>query len=273
MGAFLTLEELVAEEVERSSKTSCEGGLSNKTRVFDLHCDTIARLAAVEDPRILPDFAEHDAALPPGRMSSLGSNAAQVSLERMQAFNWCQCFAAFVPDEFQGDEAWAVFNCLRQRFERELEQNAENMQRVETMIDIETAFGASKTAAMLTVEGASFLEDNKHAEARLDTLAEARVHMVALTWNGRNALGSGNETSDGLTALGRTVVRELERREIVVDVSHLNERGFRDACATAQQPFAASHSNARVVCDHPRNLADWQLREIADRGGILGLNI
>lgn len=67
-------------------------------------------------------------------------------------------------------------------------------------------------------------------------------------------------------------MRELERRRIAVDVSHLNDAGFKDVCAVADRPFAASHSNARAICGHPRNLADWQLRELADRGGVAGLN-
>ena len=125
---------------------------------------------------------------------------------------------------------------------------------------------------MFTVEGASFLEDDGAVETRLDALAEAGVRMVTLTWNGPNALGSGNDAADGLTAFGRVAVRELERRRIAVDVSHLNDAGFKDVCAVADRPFAASHSNARAICGHPRNLADWQLRELADRGGVAGLN-
>ena len=131
---------------------------------------------------------------------------------------------------------------------------------------------AGKTAGLLTVEGASFLEDDGAAETRLDALAEAGVRMVTLTWNGPNALGSGNDTADGLTGFGRSCVRELELRGIIVDVSHLNDAGFKDVCAVADRPFAASHSNARAVCGHPRNLADWQLRELADAGGVAGLN-
>ncbi len=122
------------------------------------------------------------------------------------------------------------------------------------------------------MEGASFLEDDGAVETRLDALAEAGVRMVTLTWNGPNALGSGNDAADGLTAFGRVAVRELERRRIAVDVSHLNDAGFKDVCAVADRPFAASHSNARAICGHPRNLADWQLRELADRGGVAGLN-
>ena len=140
------------------------------------------------------------------------------------------------------------------------------------MAEVDAALAAGKTAAVLTVEGASFLEDDGQAESRLDALADAGVRMVTLTWNGPNALGSGNDTSHGLTGFGRSCVGELERRGIVVDVSHLNDAGFKDVCATARRPFAASHSNARAVCGHPRNLADWQLRELADCGGIAGLN-
>ncbi len=140
------------------------------------------------------------------------------------------------------------------------------------MADVDAALAAGRTAGLLTVEGASFLEDDAAAEGRLDALAEAGVRMVTLTWNGRNALGSGNDTADGLTGFGRSCVRELELRGIIVDVSHLNDAGFKDVCATATPPFAASHSNARAVCGHPRNLADWQLRELADAGGVAGLN-
>ena len=68
------------------------------------------------------------------------------------------------------------------------------------------------------------------------------------------------------------MIRGLEGRGIVVDASHLNDEGFRDLHAVAERPFACSHSNARAVCPHPRNLEDWQLREIAERSGIVGLN-
>ena len=93
----------------------------------------------------------------------------------------------------------------------------------------------------------------------LDQITQDGVRMCTLTWNGANALGSGNLTSEGLTGFGRSMVRELEAREIIVDVSHLNDEGFKDVCKVAEKPFAASHSNARSICAHPRNLADWQL--------------
>ena len=277
MGLFMTLEDASAEEAallregvlpEAAPGEAAEGRL----RVFDLHCDTLDRLAFHGDPSVPGGFAAHDARIPAARMSSLADNDAHVSLERTAGYAWCQCFAAFVPDEARGDAAWALFERVRRVWERELERCGHKLARARSMADVDAALAAGKTAGLFTVEGASFLEDDAAAEGRLDALAEAGVRMVTLTWNGRNALGSGNETADGLTGFGRSCVRELELRGIAVDVSHLNDAGFKDVCATATRPFAASHSNARAVCGHPRNLADWQLRELADAGGVAGLN-
>ena len=183
MGLFMTLEGLTEEDAVRLA--SEEAVPADRLRVFDLHCDTLDRLAFHGDASVPGGFAAHDARIPAHRMATLADNDAHVSLART---------------------------------------------------------------------------------------ADAGVRMVTLTWNGPNALGSGNDTSHGLTGFGRSCVGELERRGIIVDVSHLNDAGFKDVCATARRPFAASHSNARAVCGHPRNLADWQLRELADCGGIAGLN-
>lgn len=269
MGLFLTLDDLVAEEVFAADKGNNRIGVQ---RVFDLHCDTLDRLAFYGDSSVPGGFAQHDAGIPAVRMNSLANNDAQVSLDCMEAFAWCQCFAAFIPDVVHGREAWMLLERVRDVWMRELDRHADRLVRVRTVSGIDTAHAAGKVAGLFTVEGASFLEDDGTAEERLDKLAELGVRMVTLTWNARNALGSGNDTADGLTAFGRVCVRELERRGVVADVSHLNEKGFRDICDTATRPFVASHSNARAVCDHPRNLADWQLREIADRKGIVGLN-
>lgn len=243
-----------------------------KLKVFDLHCDTLDRLALSGDPTVPGGFYEHDAVVPRDRMSRLDDNDAHISLARMARFDWCQCFAVFVPDELRGDAAWSLFERVRRYWEAERDRCASQVAQVTDASAAAAAFGEGKTAAMLTVEGCSFLMDDGTAEGRLDALAAAGVRMATLTWNGPNALGSGNDASDGLTAFGRRMVRALERRGIVVDASHLNDEGFRDLCEAAERPFACSHSNARAVCGHPRNLADWQLRELSERGAIVGLN-
>ena len=243
-----------------------------KPKVFDLHCDTLDRLALSGDPTVPGGFYEHDAGVPRDRMSRLDDNDAHISLARMARFDWCQCFAVYVPDELRGDAAWSLFKRVRRFWESETDRCSAKVARVSDAAGAAAAFEQGRSAAMLTVEGCSFLEDDAQSEPRLDALAEAGVRMATLTWNGPNALGSGNDTSCGLTPFGRRMIRGLEERGIVVDASHLNDAGFRDLLAVAERPFACSHSNARAVCPHPRNLEDWQLREIADRGGIVGLN-
>ena len=244
----------------------------NALHVFDLHCDTLDRLALHGNGDAAFAYMEGDERIPHERMSSLLDNDGHISLRRTGDFSWCQCFAVFVPDDVRGDAAWSFYLRIRDFFQGECERHADFLEQVRTSTDAKAAFSAGKTAGMLTIEGAAFLTDDDQARPRLNTIAADGVRMVTLTWNGQNALGSGNDTAFGLTPFGRRCVAELEERDIAVDVSHLNDAGFKDVCVCAEKPFAASHSNARAVCKHPRNLADWQLREIADRGGIVGLN-
>ena len=248
MGLFMTLEGLTEEDAVRLA--SEEAVAADRLRVLDLHCDTLDRLAFHGDASVPGGFAAHDARIPAHRMATLADNDAHVSLARTEGFAWCQCFAAFIPDEVRGDEAWTLFRRVQSVLERELERCGDKLAQARTIAEADAALAAGKTAAVFTVEGASFLEDDGAAEGRLDALADAGVRMVTLTWNGPNALGSGNDTSHGLTGFGRSCVGELERRGIIVDVSHLNDAGFKDVCATARRPFAASHSNARAVCGH-----------------------
>lgn len=80
-----------------------------KLKVFDLHCDTLDRLALSGDPTVPGGFYEHDAGVPRDRMSRLDDNDANISLARLACFDWCQCFAVYVPDELRGDAAWSLF--------------------------------------------------------------------------------------------------------------------------------------------------------------------
>ena len=95
---------------------------------------------------------------------------------------------------------------------------------------------------------------------------------MTLTWNGENELGSGNVTDRGLTDFGRAAVREMERCGILIDVSHLNDAGLADVFETAERPFLATHSNARAICAHKRNLTDDMIREMVRRDCLIGLN-
>jgi membrane dipeptidase len=138
-----------------------------------------------------------------------------------------------------------------------------------TAADIEAAWAQGKAAAILTVENGSALAGRLD---RVATLVRDGVRMVTLTWNGENEIGSGSVTGHGLSGFGREAVQALEGAGILVDVSHLNDQGFEDFLSVARKPFAASHSNARAVCGHRRNLTDEQVREMAARGCLIGLN-
>ncbi len=223
--------------------------------LFDLHCDTITRLYTGE--RLEKDDRE------------LRSNHAHIDLERMRHFQWCQSFAIFMPDHYRGEAAIRYFAENYAYFCTQLEKNSDIITQAKTTGEILSALGQGKSAAWLTVEGGSVLAGDL---GRVCRLQECGVKMLSLTWNGANELGSGNLTENGLTDFGKAAIGELEQAGIVVDVSHLNDAGFWEAAKLAKKPMAASHSNARAVCPHLRNLTDDQIRFLAETGGLIGLN-
>jgi len=241
-----------------------------KLRIFDLHCDTLDRLA-LRDSSVYPGFAKQNTSegISPARMSSLFNNDAHVSLARMSNYAWCQCFAVFVPDVLFGEEAWRLYEQVTGFFSEQCEAHAQEVVAIRDFVEMSPALTAGKCAAILTVEGLSFLTDSL---APLDRLERDGVRMVTLTWNAQNAVASGKQTHAGFSVFGRKVVRELEARRIIVDVSHLNDEGFAELLDFSQRPFVASHSNSCAVCDHPRNLTDDQFRAISSQGGLVGLN-
>ena len=101
------------------------------------------------------------------------------------------------------------------------------------------------------------------------------IRSVQLTHNGRNELGDSFSERDGragLSLFGVEAIREMNRLGILVGVSHLSDAGFFDALAVSEKPIVATHSNARAVYDHPRNLTDAQLKALAKNGGVAGMH-
>lgn len=245
--------------------------------LIDLHCDTLTALSpedallleALRDPARRGDAAaclaarvrETDTLDLPGHHFSLSAIPEGVS--------WCQCCAVFVPDGLSREEAAAYYDLHKNSFYRQMEALSDRVLPCRTAADIEAAWAQGKAAAVLTVENGSVLAGRPE---RVETLARDGVRMMTLTWNGENEIGSGNVTDHGLSPFGKEAVRELERQGILIDVSHLNDKGFDDLLEIARKPFAASHSNARAVCGHKRNLTDNQIREMVRRGCLIGLN-
>lgn len=230
-------------------------------RVFDLHCDTLDRLELAGTSEYALDNPE--------KMQSLSSNECHVNLNHLAEHAYVQCFAIFIPDSYKGIDAVAFYEKVHTRFLKELSLHTKTLAQAHSGSDIMPLINDKKTVALLTVEGGSVLGSQI---ARVPLLAKQGVKMITLTWNGKNALGSGNNTTDGLTTFGREAIRALEEHKIVVDVSHLNDAGFADLLDVVSRPFAASHSNLRSVHAHMRNLTDYQFQAICDHGGIVGLN-
>lgn len=124
---------------------------------------------------------------------------------------------------------------------------------------------------LLTIEGCEvFLGDVD----KVDFFADLGVRVAALTWNNPNGLchPALSGVKDGLTPLGRQIVKRMRQRHIAVDVSHLNVRGVFDLLEDGVQPPMASHSCVYSLCHHDRNLTDDQLRALFEAGGFVGVN-
>ncbi len=135
--------------------------------------------------------------------------------------------------------------------------------------------GAAEHALVMGMEGAEPLRGDL---AVLEAFHELGLRVLTLTHSRRNAAGDGcfyeptrSGEPGGLTPFGVELVERCESLGVVVDVSHLNVPGFRDAIEVADAPLLASHSNCRALCDHPRNLTDEQLAAVAETGGVVGV--
>lgn len=143
--------------------------------------------------------------------------------------------------------------------------------------DIRAAQADNAIAAVLHFEGAEAIDTDFYA---LDVLYAAGLRSLGLVWSRPTEYGHGvpfrfpssPDTGAGLTDAGHRLVSACNQRGIVVDLSHLNERGFWDVAELSNAPLVASHSNAHALCPHSRNLTDAQLEAVRDSDGIVGLN-
>ena len=121
------------------------------------------------------------------------------------------------------------------------------------------------------MEGAELLDCDPD---RLPQAARDGVVAINLTWNHANALSGAHadQPERGLSEIGRRFVEKMEELRILVDVSHLSEAGFWDVAEIASRPFIASHSNAKSVWNHTRNLTNEQITAIIGNQGVIGLN-
>lgn len=141
---------------------------------------------------------------------------------------------------------------------------------VDSADDLATAIKESTFAVILAASYKAIGAD----PGKIAFLRNLGVRVFSLSTNRRNLLadGCGERMPGGLSHLGTEVVRELERHSILPDVSHLSDESFWDLLDNTTGPIVATHSNARGICDSPRNLSDAQIEAIADRNGLIGIS-
>jgi membrane dipeptidase len=181
----------------------------------------------------------------------------------------CQVFAVYIPPIFHDAPVKRAIQMIDVFFS-EMGKNSKTITFNRTHKGILKTQAEQKIAAVLSVEGGEALQGDLGV---LRTLYKLGVRVLTLTHSIRNRLGDGcNESSQsGLTQFGIQVVQEMNTLGMIIDVSHINEKGFRDAISISQEPIIASHSNARALCDHVRNLTDDQIQAIAQIGGVIGV--
>ncbi len=217
----------------------------------DAHCDTVT---------VILDKNE-----------SLKSNSGHIDMKRLKKAGCAmQYFAVWLDPKYEPHYAFDRFLDACDKFYDELSKNKNDLYLIKNASDIDENSG--KTGALLTIEGGGVIGNSM---ARLHAAYGLGVRCMTLTWNGRNYIADGaaeGEHAGGLSLFGRRVVREMNRLNMIIDVSHLSDRGFYDVAAESAAPFAATHSNSRSVCGARRNLTDEQIKHIIKINGYIGLN-
>lgn len=217
--------------------------------IFDAHADTVSKLME--------------------NGGSLLSNKGHLDLMRIKNLKcpYVQVFAAFT--ESKSDAFSEVLAIINKYYE--FVSSNDDLIHCTSYEDIEKGISHKKISSLLSIEGGDALCGSIE---RLKEFYRLGVRIMNLTWNYKNEIAAGimEENDFGLTAFGKDVVLEMNKLGMIVDVSHLSEKGFWDVAEISEKPFIASHSNAKKICSHKRNLSDEQIKEIINKKGVIGIN-
>lgn len=237
-------------------------------KAVDMHCDTIGELMKKEI-----------------KENTFMRNCLHIDIDKLIAGNYMlQNFAMFVnmkeyPDCYERCKVMiAYWNTLKKEYSSYIKE-------IKCIDDIIENNKKGKLSALLTVEEGECCSGDI---AKLEELYGLGVRMMTITWNYENSLGypatprckiTGkrltSDLSKGLTKKGKEIVSHMQDIGMIADVSHLSDKGFYDVADIAKKnkkPFVASHSNARSIANHPRNLSDDMIRIIGETGSVAGIN-
>lgn len=221
--------------------------------MIDLHCDTIMQLLDHPDS------------------GDLYRNTWKIDIEKLQkAHSKVQDFALFI-NLGETNDPYGRYEEMRNLCTTQIHLYGEHIQHVLSYQDVESVYESGKIGALMSIEEGGVLGGD------LDKLKQAYqdgVRLITLTWNYPNGLGEPHcgEQHKKLTPKGIEFVEAMQDLRIVVDCSHLNDAGTEQLGDILDVPFVASHSNAREVTAHTRNLPDNLIKLIANKGGVIGLN-
>ena len=230
-------------------------------RLIDMHCDTFWLMMRQQDV-------------------SLQKNDLCIDIEKMKkAGSMAQFFASFIHmSEFNGA------NAVEEAYQYALEMNAygkvelakcsDSIAIAHNYNELLANHDNGKMSAILTVEEGGIINGKMEY---LEELYQQGIRLITLTWNHENCIGFPNSREpelmrQGLKPFGIEVVKRMNDLGMIIDVSHLSDGGFWDVVRYSTKPVVASHSNARALCNHPRNLTDEMIKALAEKGGVAGVN-
>jgi len=196
-------------------------------------------------------------------------NNLHIDIMRAKKYKYAQFFALFGDMKNNPED---TFEKQYTVFCREIVAKEKDIRFCRTAREAELAAEEGKVAAFLSVEGAELLDGSIE---KLDFAYELGVRAVTLTWNYENTLSGSNAQNPelGLKPQGKKFVNRCQELGIIVDVSHLSEAGFWDVIEITKKPIIATHSNAKALWNHSRNITDRQFKAIAETGGVAGINL
>lgn len=220
---------------------------------IDLHCDTASRLL-YENLKLKESICKVD-------IKKLKESKALA-----------QVFAHFIELNIV-DNPYLEFKKMNDVLMKELKENHNDIEIVTDLKGLEDTNNKGKIGAFLSIEEGEVLEGKIE---RVKEVHDMGIRFITLTWNFPNSIGypnAGYKYKDyGLTDKGKEIVNEMEKFKIIPDCSHLSDGGFYDLIEICKKPFIATHSNAREITNHSRNLTDDMIVKLANKGGVMGLN-
>jgi membrane dipeptidase len=236
--------------------------IHNSTIVVDTHADTPQRFLDGGFDICSTDPADN----------------GHISLDKARAGNLsAEFFSIWVePKTNQGHFAVRTFDLIDSVYEQAA-RHSDRMMMAFSVADIERAHQQHKLAALMGIEGGHSIENDMHLVRDFYRLG---VRYMTLSWSNTNewADSSGDikdpkvQHHNGLTDFGKQVVLEMNRLGMMVDISHVADKTFWDVIATTKAPVIASHSSARALVNHPRNMTDEMLQAVAKNGGVVQVN-